>query len=228
MINRKGATVNHPGRPPASQRTRPRPLLRSDPQAAPSVTESGVPVASGYPEMIDQLRVLLDQVRAAAPPPAVVSEISKLTQELSDRLLPHLVPETEWVSGQLSSLPGRAQLLIPRYSVDELDDQAMAGSVRFGRHYLGSNGAVHGGALPLLFDDILGRLAITGGRPSSRTAYLHVDYRSVTPVDEDLRIECWFDREEGRKRFLRGILRHGDQVCAEANGLFVALRPGQP
>jgi acyl-coenzyme A thioesterase PaaI-like protein len=178
--------------------------------------------------MIDQLRVLLDQVRAATPPAAVVSEVSKLTHELSERLLPHLAAEPDWVSGQLSSIPGRAQLLMPRYSVGKLDDQAMAGSVRFGRHYLGSNGAVHGGAIPLLFDDILGRLAITGGRSSSRTAYLHVEYRSVTPVDEDLRIECWFDREEGRKRFLRGTLWHGDRICAEANGLFVALRPGQP
>ncbi len=206
----------------------PSPLMRSDPQAGGSVTDSGAAAPAGYPEMIDQLRVLLDQVRAATPPPAVVSEVSKLTQELSEHLLPYLAPEPDWVSGKLSRVPGRAQLLVPVFSVDELDDQHMAGRVRFGQHYLGSNGAVHGGAIPLLFDDILGRLAITGGRSSSRTAYLHVDYRSITPVDEDLRIECWFDREEGRKRFLRGILRRGDQVCAEVNGLFVALRPGQP
>ena len=206
----------------------PSPLLRSDPQAAGSVTDSGVAVPSGYLEMTSRLRVLLDLVRAATPPPAVVSEISKLTEEISEHLRPYLAPESDWMSGKLSRVPGRAQLLVPVYSVDELSDQAMAGRVRFGPHYLGSNGAVHGGALPLLFDDVLGRLAITGGRTSSRTAYLHVDYRSITPVDEDLRIECWFDREEGRKRFLRGVLRRGDQVCAEVNGLFVALRPGQP
>jgi acyl-coenzyme A thioesterase PaaI-like protein len=206
----------------------PSPLMRADPQGGGSVTDSGVAVPAGYPELVDRLRVLLDQVRAAVPPPAVVNEVSQLTQELSERLQPYLAPERRWMSGKLSRVPGRAQLLVPFYSVDELDDQHMAGRARFGQHYLGSNGAVHGGAVPLLFDDILGRLAIAGGRPTSRTAYIHVDYRSVTPVDEDLRIECWFDREEGRKRFLRGVLRRGDQVCAEVNGLFVALRPGQP
>ena len=32
----------------------------------------------------------------------------------------------------------------------------------------------------------------------------------------------------GRKRVLRGTLRDGDTVCADAESLFVALRPGQP
>ena len=206
----------------------PGPLMRSDPQAEWTVTESGTSVPGGYPEMVDELRNLLDHIAAAVPSAAMVREITKLVEEVNARLLPHEVPEHDQVSGQLTSIPGRARLLTPVYSVDELDDRAMPGRVRFGRHYLGSNGAVHGGAIPLLFDDALGRLALVGGRAKSRTAYLNVDYRSVTPIDEELQIECWFDREEGRKRFLRGILRHGDRLCAEASGLFVVLRPGQP
>ena len=35
-----------------------------------------------------------------------------------------------------------------------------------------------------------------------------------------------FDREEGRKRYLTGEIRHGERLCAEAHGLFVVLRPG--
>jgi hypothetical protein len=34
-------------------------------------------------------------------------------------------------------------------------------------------------------------------------------------------------REAGRKRFVRGALHHGDDLCAEAEGLFVVLREGQ-
>ena len=34
--------------------------------------------------------------------------------------------------------------------------------------------------------------------------------------------------EQGRKRLLRGTLRHGDTLCAEVEGLFVVLLPGQP
>ena len=40
-------------------------------------------------------------------------------------------------------------------------------------------------------------------------------------------VRGWLDRQEGRKYFVRGELRHGDVVCADAEGLFVALKPGQ-
>jgi hypothetical protein len=32
----------------------------------------------------------------------------------------------------------------------------------------------------------------------------------------------------GRKRYLHGTLHDGDRLCAEATGLFLELRPGQP
>lgn len=204
------------------------PLVLTAADAECSVTRAGRPVPDGYPAMVDELRVLLDRVAAAAPPQDLVGEITKLTAELNERLLSYEVPERDQLSGELIRLPGRAQLLTPVYTVDELDDRSMVGRVQFGRHHVGSNRAVHGGAIPLVFDEVLGRLALVGDRPRSRTAFLHVDYRAITPVDEELRLEAWFEREEGRKRFVRGVIKHDDQVCAEANGLFVALRPGQP
>jgi acyl-coenzyme A thioesterase PaaI-like protein len=112
---------------------------------------------------------------------------------------------------------------------DVVDDAStLRGRVRFGRFHLGGNGAAHGGTIPLVFDEMMGRFANSGGRPVSRTAYLNVNYRNVTPIDTDLDIEARFEREDGRKRFLTGVLRDGDRVCADAEGLFVELRPGQP
>jgi hypothetical protein len=87
---------------------------------------------------------------------------------------------------------------------------------------------VHGGVLPLLFDDVLGRLSTSLGGPLSRTAYLRVDFRNITPIDVDLTIEAAVARLEGRKRFLTGVLSHEGIVLAEAEGLWVELRPGQP
>jgi acyl-coenzyme A thioesterase PaaI-like protein len=104
----------------------------------------------------------------------------------------------------------------------------VVGRVAFGRFYLGGNGAAHGGAIPLVFDEVMGRLANTGGRPPSRTASLHVNYRSITPIERELQLTARFDREEGRKRFLSGELRDGGTLCADVAGIFVALRPGQP
>jgi acyl-coenzyme A thioesterase PaaI-like protein len=187
----------------------------------------GRPVPDGYTGMIDELRELLDRVAAAAPTTDLVTDATKIVADLNARLAEYAVDESDQVSGTLITVPGRAQLAVPAVHVEQSDHLRMTGRVRFGRHFVG-NGAVHGGAIPLLFDDLLGRLALTGGRSRSRTAFLHVDYRSITPIDTDLRVEAHFEREDGRKRYLRGSLHSGDRLCAEAFGLFVALRPGQP
>ncbi|WP_220188035.1 PaaI family thioesterase [Pseudonocardia pini] len=182
----------------------------------------------GFVEMVDELRVLLDRVTAAAPPADLVAEMTKTFTELSARLEPYEVGEREQLTGHLSAYPGRAQTMSPQLFVTERDTVHAAGHVTYGRYFLGGNGAVHGGAIPLLFDEIMGRLSNTGGRKPARTAYLHVDFRSITPIEKQLRIEARIVSEEGRKRLIRGTLEDGDTLCAEAEGLFVALNPGQP
>ena len=178
--------------------------------------------------MIDALRRFQNDIAASAPPAELVAEITHTLTELSHRLEAHAVPEAEQVTGRQVDAPGRGQAMAPKIVIDEAGTDFARGRVTFGRFYLGGNGAVHGGAIPLVFDELLGRLANSGGRIPSRTAYLHVDYRHITPIDTELRIEGRFDREEGRKRYLVGSLYHGDRLCADAKGLFVQLRPGQP
>jgi hypothetical protein len=39
----------------------------------------------------------------------------------------------------------------------------------------------------------------------------------------ELRFEGVLDRVEGRKTFCRGTIHAGDRLCAEAEGLFVAV-----
>ena len=202
-------------------------LAFSDPVARVEQTPLGAPVPPGYVEMVDQLRTLLDRVAGAAPDAATVARTTATLAELNEVFAACQVDEPRQLSGRLVTVPGRAQLAVPPLHIDHLDDHHLVGHVRYGRHFLGSNGVVHGGAIPLLFDDVLGRFALAGGRSRSRTAYLHVDFRSVTPIDTDLRLEAHFDREDGRKRHLSASLHHGDRLCAEATALFVALRPGQ-
>lgn len=87
---------------------------------------------------------------------------------------------------------------------------------------------MHGGAIPLVFDEILGRVASTCGPPMARTAYLHVNYRSITPVDRDLDVTARLVSVSGRKRVVTGEMRDGPVLLTDAEGLFVALKPGQP
>jgi acyl-coenzyme A thioesterase PaaI-like protein len=178
--------------------------------------------------MIEALRLVQDRVTGASPPLAQVAELADQLEAIAAGLEPYQVTEAEQITGHRNDLPGRGQTMSPPFIPDEWDSQHAKGRVVFGRFYLGGGGAVHGGAIPLLFDEILGRLANTGGRIRSRTAYLNVDYRNITPIGVELTAEGRFEREEGRKRFLYGVIRNGDLVLAEAHGLFIQLRPEQP
>jgi acyl-coenzyme A thioesterase PaaI-like protein len=186
----------------------------------------GQPTA--FPVMVDALRKLQDQLTGSSPPEQVASRIADTISALTRELAEYAVDERHQVAGRLVGIPGRGQCMTPAVEITEHSDTHALGHVYFGRFYLGGNGAVHGGAIPLAFDELMGRLANTGDRPPSRTAYLKVNYRSVTPIETSLAIEAHFDGEEGRKRILSGAIRDGDTICADAEGLFVALRPGQP
>ena len=61
-----------------------------------------------------------------------------------------------------------------------------------------------------------------------RTAFLHVDYRKIVPIEKELQVDAGVDRVDGRKIFVAGRLLDGDAVLAEASALFVKLNPGQP
>ncbi|MGH3542933.1 MAG: PaaI family thioesterase, partial [Mycobacterium sp.] len=89
--------------------------------------------------------------------------------------------------------------------------------------------AVHGGAVGLLFDSVLGMTSavITGG-PRQRTAYLHINYRQIVPIEKELQIDAGVDHVDGRKIFVSGRLSDGDSVLTESEALFVLLKSGQP
>jgi acyl-coenzyme A thioesterase PaaI-like protein len=94
---------------------------------------------------------------------------------------------------------------------------------------VGGNNAVHGGMVAMMFDVMCGIIIHAIGRPISRTAFLHVDYRSVTPIDVPLTVRGWSSKAEGRKTFVNAELTDGSgTLLAEANGLMVRLLPGQP
>jgi acyl-coenzyme A thioesterase PaaI-like protein len=193
--------------------------------------EPGLKNPGGGPEygtMIASLRSFLDALAAAAPDTATITGIADDLKTWTDTLTPMAVGERKQMFARRLDLPGRGQTMSPNFVVTGGDRDSVCGTVTFGRYFLGGGGAVHGGAIPLLFDEVLGRLSNSGGRPPARTAYLHTDFRSITPVDTALDVRGWFVSEEGRKRVLRAELRHGETLCAEAEGLFIILRPDQP
>lgn len=177
--------------------------------------------------LVASLRDLQAALATSRPPVGVAAEISDRLRSDAAALQAFSVPEQERQFGNLFDRTGRAQAMAPAFEYETSSADSVTGTVNFSDFYLGGNGAVHGGAIPLIFDEVLGRLA-NEGRPRSRTAYLHVDYRQITPVNRPLTIDAWVDRIEDRKLFLTGVLRDDQVLLAEAEGLFVILRPGQP
>lgn len=169
-----------------------------------------------------------DALVAARPPAQASIAAAGLIKDATASLRQFEVAEARQIAGKRSDAYGGGQALVPPVAYDLSEPSRASGTVRFGRYYLGGNGAVHGGAIPLLFDQMMGRLSGLGGRPRARTAYLHVNYRAITPIDVDLHVAITVTRHEGRKLFIAGTLQEGRTLLADAEGLFVALKPGQP
>jgi acyl-coenzyme A thioesterase PaaI-like protein len=180
-----------------------------------------------YERMVATLRRFLDSVAGARPDEAALAALTQDLAAWSERLEDFAVADREQPFGRLFSRPGRGQALSPAVVLEDTPQGQVRGKVIFGRYFLGVNGAVHGGAIPLVFDELFGRAAAHRDRPRIRTAYLNVDFRAITPLDRELDISAWLERVEGRKLFVRGELRDGEVVCAQADGLFVELRPEQ-
>lgn len=180
-----------------------------------------------YGALVAAQRLLQDRVAGAVLPPEEVASVTKELTELAERLAAFQASEAERWDGWRPDLPGRALMLLPPYVIDSVAPDALAGHVTFTRFYLGGGHAAHGGSHTLLFDDVMGHLAGRQGGVS-RTAYLTVNYRKITPIDVQLSFDVTLDRLEGRKRFLSARLRNpaGD-VVADADGLFLLLLPGQ-
>ncbi len=181
---------------------------------------------SSYVEMIATLRTFLDTLAAAKPDEPAIADLKNKLQDLSRTLARLAVAEKEQLYGQLRNYPDRGQATQPVVIVDTQNDDEMRGRVTFGRFFLGRGGAAHGGSIAFLFDDMLGRLANAPPRATTRTAYLHIDFRALVPIETELQVRAQLVSEVGRKRMMRGTISLGDIVCAEAEGLFVVPKLG--
>ena len=187
------------------------------------------PVAAGpdWPRFVAAMRDLQDRAVSVNVPDDVLAEVSDRVEELVDTLRPYVVPEGQSPSGRAIELPGRGSLLMLPWTIEKFGPEGVRSRGVFRRFHLGGNGAAHGGTLPLLFDDMMGMIVHAYGRPISRTAYLHVNYRAITPLDTELTVEGSVDRVEGRKTYVTARLMHGDTLLADCEALMLELLPGQ-
>lgn len=185
--------------------------------------------APGFERFVETMRRLQDLAVSADPADEVWEDAADRGQALVDLLAPFEAAEGVPPAGRTPGLPGMGSLLMPPWMLTAFAPEGVEMRGYFSRFHVGGNSAVHGGVLPLLFDHLCGMVVHAAGRPISRTAFLHVDYRNVTPIDTPLIVRGRVASTEGRKAFVSAELTDDSgTLLAEANALMLRLLPGQP
>lgn len=141
----------------------------------------------------------------------------------------HQVPETEAVAGRVLSLPGLGHPLLPPWTLANAGPDGVTMEGHFTPSHVGGNHAVHGGMIPLFYDWLFGMVVSSAEIRPTRTAYLHVDYRSVTPIEQPLIANGRITDIDRRKVFIAATMTARDgTLLSEATGLMVRLLPHQP
>lgn len=98
----------------------------------------------------------------------------------------------------------------------------VVGDVTLDHRHEGSPGFAHGGVVAAALDDLLGGVLVLLEQPAV-TANLSVDYRAPVLLEQPLELEGWSESRTGRKLMLRGEMRQGGALVAEATALFLAV-----
>ncbi|MGI5222819.1 PaaI family thioesterase [Nocardia sp. CA-290969] len=186
-------------------------------------------VGPEFGEFVEAMRTLQDLAVSADAPIEVYREARDKVDALIELLAPYRAAEGKSPAGRAVELPGRGSLLLLPWRMVSAGPDGIVMEGVFRRFHLGGNAAAHGGVLPLLFDDLFGMTVHYAGRPISRTAFLHVNYRKVTPLDTPLTARARVERIEGRKTFVSSeLVDEEGTVLADCEGLMVQLLPWQP
>lgn len=179
-----------------------------------------------FAELVDAVRAVQEAFTRSRTDPAAARSIAEQLRSVARSLRKYEVGEDDQIAGHRWDLAGRGQALAPPLHIDEVTDTTARGRVTVGRFHAGRY-AMNGGVTPLIFDEIMARLANDSGRAWARTAYLDVNFRAPAPLDVELRVEAQYVRQDGRKRFMKGAMYHGDVLVADADGLWVELKAEQ-
>jgi acyl-coenzyme A thioesterase PaaI-like protein len=190
--------------------------------------------------LADELRGVTEALATHALEPAALARAEALVREARGLLsgprrarwydagghVLEITEETARAYLDQSPIRGRLNPVAPPLSI-ELGARPdgtplVVGHARLSMSYEGPPHGVHGGWVAALFDDVLGA-AQWLIQSRGVTARLTVQYRHVTPVEEDLRFEAWIERREGRRVVARATCHAGDTLTAEAEALFLTV-----
>ena len=156
-------------------------------------------------------------------------EIEAIAARLEDAGLSDSMPYWDKESMRRGVRPfspviGAANPIAPPMTVRVLDDSTVLGECTMRPIHEGPPGAVHGGWVATLLDQLLGHATAASGNPGF-TAELTVRYRKPTPYNVPLTLRGRTDDVDGRRVRASAEIVVDDVVTAEAKALF--LKPSK-
>ena len=182
--------------------------------------------------LADAVRRLIDHAVNSDVPDDEVDEITATLDGIDAQLKQHprrathktKLPDFEDLQAIFRNDPiiGLHNPIAPPVMVTK-DGDVIRGTATLGSAYEGPPGYVHGAVLAGVFDMLLGLANVASGSPGM-TGTLKVKYLRPTPLNTPLAFAAFTDRVEGRKVIAKGTLHAGDDLTAEAEGVFVSLQ----
>jgi len=99
----------------------------------------------------------------------------------------------------------------------------IVGRFRLGAEYQGGPGFIHGGIIATVLDEAMGKVSRFSD-VRAVTAELTVEYLKPVRVDQEIRVEAFESRREGRHLFHQGEIRDTEgELLARGRGRFVVV-----
>ena len=181
------------------------------------------------------LRDLVDAAVRTEVPIEDLAAATAAARELAERLRAEdrdlhqiaRVDDPEIGERWYSPVYGPGNPVAPPMAATQTGDGRAEGRVTLGKPHEGPPGLVHGGVVATLLDHLLARAVRAAGR-GGLTATLTVRYRRPVRLGVPLLATAEIDTADGRRTTARArLVEENDPgtTLAEAEGLFVALRP---
>jgi acyl-coenzyme A thioesterase PaaI-like protein len=191
--------------------------------------------------LVAEVRDLIGAVRVLDAPPDALAEARDLLRRAGEVLAPHrtLGTAASGAVGMGDPAPGRTRPVGWRLGDEfpyspvtgqrnpmsppldmRFDGEKVRARTTFDLRFAGPPGAMHGGVAALVLDELLGTTNFCHG-VGARTGTLSVRYERPTPIGQELELEGWLDRVEGRKVYTLGTISHDGAVTVRAEGIFI-------
>ncbi|WNV76780.1 PaaI family thioesterase [Geodermatophilus sp. DSM 44513] len=181
------------------------------------------------------LRDLTDAAVRTEVPAGELAAVAAAARELTARLravgrgVHEVASVDDPVTGErwYSPVHGPGNPVAPAVAVGDTPDGRATARVTVGKPHEGPPGLVHGGVVATLLDHVLARAVRAAGR-GGLTATLTVHYRRPVPLGVPLLLTAEAGESAGRRSTATARLvaeDAPDTVLAEADGLFITLRP---